>query len=319
MAKIIKSINIKNEISQCLISAKNKNRKCFFCDEDAIMSHVIWKAGILKPISTNSHLIELNIQNRVRHENINFIKSGLKKILSFKGFCNYHDNNIFSKVETKNVNFTERINQILISIRGLYFEIRKKEITIDFFKSQIEKNIIPQQNYFLQNRIKRISHAINDLHYFIKNLNQEVLYPEKHYNFIYKEVCPIEVVTSSLFTTEGINTMKSMSKIKNWESIPTNSVLFTTFPYNGKSIILFGFSNEFILNKDIIKRINNYNEEELLHLVSNILIERIESWAVSFKFYEEKIKKQENRIISEFIKPAVDFTGELNKEINLFR
>ena len=131
--------------ANALMKIRNKKRKCFVsgCKMNAIQSHVIWKNGILSKIADRSnHLIELNVQKIFRGEKLEFTSTGINSILAFKGFCNQHDHDIFKPIERSNIDFFNIKNQILISVRGLFFELRKKEMNIEWFEEIIDRKSV---------------------------------------------------------------------------------------------------------------------------------------------------------------------------------
>lgn len=321
--KILREEDIDTIVANCLKKSRKRKRNCFVynCQKKTINSHVLWKSGILKPISTNSHLMELNIQKRIRNDKMKFVPSGLKEILSFKGFCSYHDNEIFKHIENKNATFETLKNQILVSVRGVYHEIRKKEINIDWYKCVLEENVLPfdEQKEFLRNEIYIHELGIKDLAFFAGELNKEYRNPNGRFVFKYYEFDEIPIVASTLFNTESLQTMQSDNLMnEDWEDNPLNTILFSFFPFKGKSIMIIGFHSNYLQNLKTVNKISSLSENDLLKFLSDILIERIESWACSFDFYEKYIKPNEKKILEDFDKEPNDFNGNLSDRINLF-
>lgn len=323
MKRIIRAKEIEAIYNQCLKKALKKKRLCFVnkCEEFAINSHILWKAGILKPISTDSKLIELNVIPKKQNEKAKFAPMGLKKILSFKGFCSYHDNEIFQHIENFETDYSLLKNQILLSVRGVFHEKRKKEELIDWFKNVLNERILTkdqENNFRAQIYVQQL--GIQDLNFYISELNKEYIEPTGRFIFKYFELQKTPIVTSSVFHTDSIDKMNfDRLANENWEDIPLNTILFNFFPYKEKSIIIFGFHSYYLKeNLDIINKITNYDDADLLNLVSNVLIERVESWACSFDFYNNYLKENESKILADFAKESSDFNGRLGKSINIF-
>lgn len=318
----MKQRQVNRIISKCITKARKKKKKCIVenCINNAVNSHVLWKAGILQPISTNSHLMEINSQKWTGFSKPEFVSTGLNKILSFTGFCSCHDSELFKSIENWDVDFTHIRNQILVSIRGLAHENRKKEINIDFFKSILKENIFLRD--MLENQIHMHNLGIKDFDFYIDELSKEYVKSTGKFVFKYYEIDTIiPIVASTVFSVDSFKTMGINHFTKNnWESEPLNTVIFNFFPFNGKSITIIGFPSTFLENLNIINKINSYSKEDFMKLISDILIQRVESWACSFEFYNRCIKPNEKRILSEFQNfESRDFNGSLSSCYNLFQ
>ena len=310
--------------ADALKKAKNKKRVClvYNCQKDSILSHVIWKKGILSKIAErNNHLIELNVQKRFRHEKLSFTLTGINEILAFKGFCNYHDNLIFSGIEKSGVDFHKYKNQILVCVRGMYYERRKKEINIDKFYGTIKENILPYQEQidFLKDSIYQHELGIKDIGFYTSELNKEYIKPMGRFYFKTFELPIVPVISSSMFHVDSYETMeRNYTYDDDWEDIPLNSILFSLFPYEGKSYFIIGFHANYLQNMPLIHGLSKMTQTELLQFVSDILIERVESWACSPSFYEKHLKEIEQIILDYFDEDPNDFSLKSQKRINIF-
>lgn len=320
---IITDKHVKGFHGEIFRRVKNKKRKCLFpnCNKTAIKSHVVWKSGILKRVAEAGHLMELNTQKNLRQEPTQFTKTGINDILSFKGFCNYHDNEMFKSIEKNDTNFNLIQNQALLSLRGILHEYRKKETTIQLINEILKSNLYPQQediNYY-----KGLKHnnelGINDLSFYVNELCLEYVNPIGRFTYKTIELDEIPIVFSSFFMVDSWATMfdNSIHDI-DWVTTPLNSIAASCFPDGEKSLLVLGFHTNYLQNLHVFKNINRYNTEQKLKLVSDIIIERIESWACSISFYEEHIKPIENKFLTAYDMKPTDFDGLLSDKINVF-
>ncbi len=319
---ILNEHQLKTASSNCLIDAKRKKRKCIVegCDEIAINSHVLWKGGILKPIS-NSHLIELNTQKSIRDEDLKFTATGLKDILSFYGFCNIHDQGIFRQIEQNGVDYNKLNNQILVSVRGVFYEMYKKQIEINWSRCLLRKNIFPLEDQILYLNINIESHqlGLKDLSFFSSELNKEFRDPKGRFVFKVFKLRETPVVASSLFNVESVLSRVNRRIIDDgYGNHPINTILFNFFPFEGESILLIGYHVHYLENSIITNRISNFSEYQMFKFISDVLLERIESWACSFSFYENYMQKFEDKILLAFNEESKDSDGIPSSKINIF-
>lgn len=303
--------------------ARNKKKRCFVsgCDKYAIQSHVLWKKGILNTIQHQRHLCELNTRKRIRGEELDFTLTGINEILSFKGFCNFHDTQIFKYIETKGVDFNIYRNQILVSVRGLYHEIRKKEENIDWYREIIKEKILPfdEQLLLLQHQIQMHELGIRDISFYTTELSLEYRKPIGRFYFSTFKLPFVPFVASSMFHTDSFETMEYMAENDpNHFNTPLNSLLFSFFPYEGHSILIIGFHTNYLQNMDKIVKLKNMNEVELFQFISDVLLERIESWACSPIYFDKYLKKDKEVIIDYFNEDPTDFSTLSQKKFNLF-
>jgi len=171
-------MKVESEINRTWKRLKNKERICMYknCNRKAINSQVYQKNGILKQISENNHLMQLQITDayKIKESGIMELKRiGINDAYSFKGFCNDHDTKIFSAIETRdNLDFFETNTQALFSYRGLCQEIRRKEISLEFVNKMMllmnHPQAIPLSNGF-KSGIKNLTFFKNELETAILN------------------------------------------------------------------------------------------------------------------------------------------------------
>ncbi|RZK25606.1 MAG: hypothetical protein EOO43_05065, partial [Flavobacterium sp.] len=99
---------------------QNKQRKCPVdgCNENAISSHLLQKNGIINHIATNQHVRQVSFDKfpTIKYK-IKLI--GVNQALTFKGFCSYHDSELFKSIEGLNIDFNQYRCQLLFTYRAL--------------------------------------------------------------------------------------------------------------------------------------------------------------------------------------------------------
>ncbi len=306
--------------------AKKRKRSCFLsnCNQKAIKSHIIQKKGILNSIAKDSFLYELNI-HKYFDADLKFQKKGIGDVMTFDGFCNPHDTMLFKEIELEHTDFSVYKNQLLLTYRAIANECRKKEIIVEWYESlvqlckenitltenelntandeQIEEYLIKKERiFFLEQLIVNNKLGINDLMFYFNEIEVDIKKPSNRFMFFFKTIPYFEVVASSTFHLDSYDTMhKDHLEKPNWEAEPLNSLFFHILPQRSRSIVIFGFHNKFVKqNLYYFAKLAEMNETQMLKEISDILIERIESWSCSEEFHKSYIEKDEAYILEVF-------------------
>lgn len=301
----MKQKEITNLIFKFQKSAKNAPRPCLHdgCNQLSIDSHLLQKKGIIDSISENQHVVEISL-NGFKKDFFEFKRVGIKEALSYPGFCNTHDTELFREIETDHVNFSDYKTQLLLSYRALMIERRKKEINIDWKNKIINSNTLSP---FLDDAFKRELHesgianklGIQDQeHYkklFLENLTNDKL---QLFQFIYFELPRIEICSSAIFsyeTTQEIAIKNILNRDK--EKEPLTDVYFHLIPLSDKSIVIMGCNKQKVnICWDFISSFNLGNPNQSMKRISDLLICQVENWVCSPSFYLNYCKKRETKI-----------------------
>ncbi len=124
--------------SRCLYFDRDGNR----CRNDSIESHSLQRNGPLASIAEDGHVIRISHALRAQkfEDRRFFEKVGVRKASTFQGFCNKHDSEIFSEIEERDVQLTER-NAVLFAIRSFAFEHYQKGVMVELQKSLIRDSL----------------------------------------------------------------------------------------------------------------------------------------------------------------------------------
>lgn len=234
---------------------KNANlvpRKCLYkdCNEVAINSHLLQKKGILSSISEQQHVYEISL-NAYNVDFLSFKRTGIGEALSYIGFCNSHDTEIFKEIESGFLDYNNYKAQLLLSYRSLMIERRKKEINIDWYNQILNaKSLEPylDRNFInnIKTSIKEEEQGIQDQEYyekfFLSNIENESL---RDFVFTCIELPRVEICSSSVFTYETsyeITLMNLLHRTKTMQ--PLTDIYFHLLPLVDKSVVILGCLNQ---------------------------------------------------------------------------
>lgn len=308
-------------------NANKASRQCLYngCNEAAIISHLLQKRGIINSISEQQHVYEISL-HAFKKDFFAFNRIGLAEALSYPGFCNKHDTELFKDIESGALDYKAYKTHLLLSYRALMIEKRKKEINIDWYNRILNaKTLAPHlDNGFIMEiheSIKGEKEGMQDQqHYerfFLSNIEDQTL---RDFKFVYFELPRIEVCSAAVFTYETSEEIALMNLFqKDKINDPLTEIYFHLLPLVDKSIVIMG-----CLNKNIDKcwsYIQSYSEGDekyRLKKVSDLLICQVENWVCSPSFYISNCKRREAEINS-LVRLSMKNPNERRElEFNLF-
>ncbi|WP_421799008.1 hypothetical protein [Haliscomenobacter sp.] len=324
-----KQLKLKNTITDISKREKKKNRSCFFegCNEKVINSHLLQRNGILDQLAVDHHLYILGMVDafqikRPSDNMLQFQKMGIREGMTLQLFCNKHDTEIFKPIESEGCNYYDYKTQLLFSYRSVCGELRKKQIQADIHgaivnNTMIRAEMLPQSLERIEDFLYGFMLGIQDLEWYKKEIENDLYGDEQspRFSFITVETPNLDVCTSSIFSPVDY-VMDDSNKEDSLDSIVLN-----IFPKNQKNIVICGYHNQH-KNDWIIEFTNSWNtltDDELQKRVSNILIKRCETWAISPRLYDELSPEKRNLILLEFQADVMSHDQNLNTEINIFR
>lgn len=280
------------------------------CFEPAINSHLLQKSVYLKKIAPDGALYSYRIKF-LETRNVTFKKLGLKDALSYKTFCQYHDNQMFKGIEEDQLDFQDYRTQCLLSYRSVMTEIRKKEIKQAHTKqlfSYVRKNskLGEKQRRTLQEISTQSSERwikpIEDLQQLASDLRLDLETDSigfKFYSFQieYHEICLI----SNFNFIEG-------------NSYHRNMIFLHLLPDNNKLAVIIGCPKD--CDVRYLKYVENFigfPENVKFEYITDILFTKVENWVVSKDFYERRIRTR-LKYIKEIL--SLQFDLPIMKSVN---
>lgn len=296
----MKANEINALISKCFTKAQSKQRKCFVegCLENAISSHLLQKNGTLSLIAKNRHVWQTSY-NKFPKGNYTLKQVGINNALTFKGFCNHHDTEIFRQVENGEIDFDNYKNLLLLSYRAVLKEFRDKEIMNDCFGmllKQIEdKRIRPSFDaMMLANQ-----YLMWDLEYDMGCINEDLDSGSSAFHFEVFSLPKLEISCSACFSLVSFadSLVETEKGLKKNEPIP--AVIMNLIPHRDGTKLILGYN---LISKkylgEPISKFRDLETEGLLKVVSDFIIRSVEIWACSDRFYHEHIFARKDMMIS---------------------
>jgi len=294
--KLISRINKLNVAKK---KALNKDHVCMLpnCHEVAINSHIIQRSRFLEPIANEyKKLMCLQTMNMYPGKLPKFQRIAVRGVLTFKGFCAHHDQQIFAEIEKNDFDLNSRKHLILFNYRALCHELRKKMIFVECMKDLLKdlNNFSPDEIPFYMANLQGFKLGIKDLEYYKLKIEEDLIQETKNYAFEVHKLARREIVTSACFNLENL-TEEEANKVnqENWKNIPLKAALITIFPSQTETILVLGYL------KIHTKEIDAFKKELggiSLKFINKILLEWVETWACSEQLYKNKIIKIEEEL-----------------------
>lgn len=320
-------VQIKKTLEARRSSIYNSKRICLYpgCDYNAIGSHVLQRAGILSNIVDSSNhfysIKKLNIFEMNDSKHFTVEKVGINDGYKFLGFCSYHDDNLFRSIETHPIDLDNSIVQALFSYRTLCLELRSKEIELEIFDAVYKtlKELRPMQFHYVDT--KPIKLGIQDLKFFKRELEIEIIKKEPS-RFIHRKVSfnEFKICFSASLTIHDHNNPLTHEEDKygNVKTTPLASNILNCFPYQGKSQIIISMHKDYPCHwaTDLTKSIVDTADPS--KILSDILTYRLEFWGIQPKLYESISKEKKSTFMKESEDYYDDFSFYIKTNFNLF-
>ncbi|OAV45073.1 hypothetical protein [Lewinella sp. 4G2] len=313
-AKILSKIWKKN---------KKKKRKCLApeCYATAINSHLLQKKGILSQlqkdgkISVLGHNSFFSLKNFLKIETV-----GLNAAMSLNLFCSYHDDDLFSEVEKRDFNEYEYQTQLLFSYRSVCCELRKKQIQFENTSEVCRNERMTQlSNEDALNNMIVLSTGfqmgIRDLLIFKSALERDLYYDEEDsFQFYTYTFNKLGVCCSAFFSPTNIYTDPIQFD-------PFDGIIVNVFPHNNKTTIIIGYHKSFNSPwiTDYCNKFGHMTELDFEYAISNLLIKRCETWAMSPYLLQSMSEKKKQQLLTEFKKDVMNLEENMKSSINIFK
>jgi len=287
-------------IAKCFMKAQSKPRKCFAegCHGNAINSHLLQKNGTLSLIAENRHVWQTSY-NKFPKGNYTIKKLGINNALTFKGFCNHHDTDIFRQVESGEIDFDNYKNLLLLSYRALLKEFRDKEVMNDCFRILLKQIGDKRIQASFDVMMLANQYLMWDLEYDMACINEDLKSGSSAFHFEVFSLPKVEISCSACFSLVSFadNLVKTEKGFQKTEPIP--AVVMNLIPNRDGTKLILGYNliSEKYLAEPIAK-FRDLEMEELLKVVSDFIIRSVEMWACSDGFYKKHVFARKDILIS---------------------
>lgn len=282
------------------------------CNGAIKAAHSVQNNRILNRISEDGHLYI--IDGIVKNSEIipEFKKISKNKASTFFGFCDYHDNVIFSPIENKNYANTEEQNFLflyrsfcvtyhrIIRITNLMKKELKENSELMLNEDVINKYRISQ----LDSKKGEIEHTqinnilingdYSDLKYFSYTLNYEINFAAASYFAVNEDM-----------NGDVINNTKDLS-----ESNIIPRLFVTVFPTESQSVIIIAYNAKYSPKyENLFEQFNQASENELLKYLNYIII----NYTADYYFKPSKIDSLGEVKRRSLLKSFESYTNEIEK------
>lgn len=189
----------------CMVPQKMKKD----CSKRIINAHTISKSRNLKAIAENGHVLTFKINSVFKllknKGEIKIEKIGINNASIFKGFCSYHDKELFSCIEDENIIFSPK--QIFMTAyrsicNELYIknaDLNQKKFLLNSMRNKITLNYVKRLEVY----IKGIELAIDDLNK-VKKIYDQIILEDKGYDKVNYYILEINKIPDVLVSGNWI-------------------------------------------------------------------------------------------------------------------
>lgn len=323
--EFIKNEQYLHECEKLLSKLFNKSSVCMYpgCKNMAINSHVLQNKKILKPIAPKDHLYCFEPTSSFnKKQRLTYKRRGINDVLAFKGYCEYHDDQIFSSIEISNVDWDDQKSQFLLGYRSICREIYVKQIMVDYYLEHLTKFKFPDNavQHNCEISILALSMGIKDMNRY-KEFLELGIFNNNYSNYNFETIVlpfSIELCVSSPISVSYSEDIPNKD-IAEADFVETNIV--NVFPYKGKSVVIIGFSDEFGNRwaKEFSKKLKTQEVDLICKTLSDLILFRAEFHCMSEKLYQS-ISKEE---LNEFLKKSEEIvllrSNSLSTHLNIFK
>lgn len=299
---------------------RKKPQTCYArgCKNKSIRSHILQKQGILSKISKKSLVVELESLGPA-HNKFHFRTRGISdrrsEVLTYWGFCNSCDSKIFGPIEGgKNADYHLYMSQMLLSYRGYFSEVYKKQYNVKYAEKLLNLSYIStadKRQISESSNIEKIS-LFDAL--LIRNLFHDEIdsgYSKSNFTFHTIQLGKLDVFSSTCYSHPTalpiVDAQDYVSKLtpdnvgNKLHSLP---IFFNLIPEDDGLLAIIGWPNV-----DTIYFSPEYPEkkmdftcvESMQKYVSDVLIKRVESWGMSVDTHQGLKENGADEIIIKLI------------------
>lgn len=264
------------------------------CNENAIKGHALHKEGILRKMTDDGHLYSMNPSmmqgiNKSLYDPLDVIKIGIEKVTLFRGYCNYHDTELFKDIEVKKLEVNNKKQEALLFLRAISHEHRVKEEVLLYMNERIryiEKNFGGSLDNYKEKLYKEE---------FLENISGP--YIRSLINIIEEErFHEIRTIWKTFNKNIGVASlgMQSITPSRTYD-LKVNALLnnndstysFHIIPDMDKThLIISCLSKNSIKMHDYFGNLHNLEKEEMESLLNELAFEKVEHSVISPTVWE---------------------------------
>jgi hypothetical protein len=317
-----------HQLEKILKKHRNGKHKCSFsaCDEYSIKSHVLQKNGILKNIAEKQHVSQFSpksLFDNSEESRFEIRKVGINDVYTFPGFCKKHDSEIFSFIEDKEIDFSNRKTHALFAYRSICQEIYRKKTSLNSATEILISPDFPHEFKLLFADLRMGSeHGIKNLEYFKARLENEINGESTNFTFEFVEFDKIDVCISAplnIYDKQNPLTHAHDENLNILNEIYVTSVV-NTFPYNNKSYFLIATNKDYECRWTLEKfnLFKNTDNNSRLKIISDFLSTRFEFWCISPQLQKKLGSAKISDLCDIWQSEVFNFEDNIDIDFNLF-
>lgn len=335
----VMEISDKQFLFKALQLEQKRKRKCMYpwCKYNAINSHVFQQKGILFDMSVKWHLIvleppdiwKINFEaNEVPDISLHIKRRWVKEAYSFPGFCNIHDTQIFTPIETDitKIDFSEYRSQLLFSYRWLCNELHRKIVVNAYFENVFNK-LLDEENYdgaeYLSYSKDWTKAWIVSLEQFKETMENVLFYGKDESQFTFQTfIFP----RFDVWISTALSVLNASQTAADWvrdfkEWLQTPNQFINIFPIGDSSVVIIGEQSD--LHSDFFEYLVDKfwkcsSLEEYKGILSDLITARLEFWCMSPDLFFTLNKEKLNQYIEFFTANINSHNFDLHSWINIF-
>lgn len=317
-----------HELEKIMKKHRNGKYKCSFagCDEYSIKSHVLQKNGILKNIAEKQHVSQFSSKSLFNNDEgsrFEIRKVGINDVYTFPGFCKKHDSEIFSFIEDKEIDFSNRKTHALFAYRSICQEIYRKRTSLNFATEiLISPDFSHEFKLIFADLRMGYQHGIKNLEFFKGQLEKEIDGNPTHFTFDFVEFDKIDVCISAplnIYDKQNPLTYTHDDNLNILNEIYVTSIV-NIFPYNDKSYYLIATNKDYECKWTLEKfQLFKSNDKKFrLKVISDFLSTRFEFWCISPKLQRKLGSQKISELCKIWQSEVLNFDENIDIDFNLF-
>lgn len=277
------------------------------CSGKIIEAHTVQKS-MLKKISVDSRVYAPIIKATPKKLEITFEKKGIGEVSIFTGFCSFHDNNIFRKIE--NEEFVGNAEQCFLYAyrdvcKELFLKFAHKEDTRYSQKLNVGVpfDILRKKQKFLDDYLVGIEAGISELSNLKLKFDKILLnknFEDIHYCIFWINQIP-EILCNGIFQLDFDflgNPLQSWSNLHNDLDAITLSLIATK---NGGAAVLAWHKSADETCLSQIQSLLTFSNSDIPNLIINWVVKELENIFISPVWWDSLPRVNQEIILDEFM------------------
>ena len=300
----------------------HKKRSCAYpgCDQLTINSHAISEA-FLSMIAEDGHVRMLHNHP---YKGLEFCSVGIREATVFSGFCSFHDSTLFAGIDSKQVEFQNLQNLMLLNYRATVCEMVKKMNRRETYSRTIDpaKELSHPMARHFESRAEEYLFNFEVSQWYCQELLSGVAAGNSRFDFNAVELPYHDIIVSEHFTFEpdaSIRQKRNEFRRDRSSIDPFSELYIHLFPKPDKSgslLVISMHEKDRKILADFTDRLLGLPVEKM---ISGLLVLYLEGWACSEEFYHHHLSPKEESFFSIIRATAGQCAFDRQTEFDLFR